>query len=120
VEIWFALGDDLRHAFLAVILIRAEDFPPILLNFSNIICSSPMSTAAPNSALKRLRGGMPEAPKSKGRCPTAAGGPRHTPSKTMIRFSGGPPTFDINVYTHPTATRLFGEVKVLFRSLENI
>jgi hypothetical protein len=37
----------------------------------------------------------------------------HTPSKTIICFSGAPPTFGINVYTHPTTTRLFGEVKVL-------
>jgi hypothetical protein len=62
----------------------------------------------------------PKRQKARPDAPTAAGGPPHTPSKTIIRFSGAPPTFGINVYTHPTTTRLFGEVKVLFRSLENI
>jgi hypothetical protein len=59
---------------------------------------------------------MPEAPKSNARCPDR----QASTGKTIIRFSGAPPTFGINVYTHPTTTRLFGEVKVLFRSLENI
>ena len=32
-EIWFTLGENLRHAFLAVILIRAATLSPILQFF---------------------------------------------------------------------------------------
>jgi hypothetical protein len=56
-------------------------------------------------------------PEATGTAPTE---PPHIPSKTVIRFSGPPPIFSIDVYTHPTATKLFGQVKVSFQSLENI
>ena len=105
-EIWFTLGDDLRHAFLAVVLIRAENFPPNIFhphtfvlpcfcNRVNIICSLSMSTirapkkrAAPSKVTKEA---VLKRPKTTPEA-TAPTGPPHTPSKTIIRFSGPPPT----------------------------